>query len=72
VNAQQTLRSLHEGRSKLVAYHTDLHAVIILADNMEADMKMLQQPDLTPAERMAAQARVPASMSLTHTIVQPA
>lgn len=26
-----------------------------MADNMEADMKMLQQPDLTLAERMAAQ-----------------
>lgn len=34
----------------------DAHTVCTLADNMEADMKMLQQPDLTPAERTAAQA----------------
>ena len=35
----------------------DAHITCTLADNMEADMKMLQQPDLTPAERTAAQAR---------------
>jgi hypothetical protein len=35
----------------------DTHTACMLPDNMEADMKMLQQPDLTPAERTAAQAR---------------
>jgi hypothetical protein len=41
-------------RSNVLA---DAHITCTLADNMEADMKMLQQPDLTPAERTAAQAR---------------
>ena len=62
----RTRSGLHRHSGMQLTELADAHITCTLADNMEADMKMLQQPDLSPAERTAAQAREQTCYLLSH------